>query len=92
MQVWDASTRKCKLTMSSHSQAVSCVRWGGEDLIYSASRDTVINVWSAQVGEQVPGRSVARMLCCHLPAGQLSKPFVVHAVRITIKGLAGCPL
>lgn len=49
MQIWDANTRRCLLTMSSHSMAVSAVRWGGEDLIYSASRDTVINVWDAQV-------------------------------------------
>lgn len=38
------------LTMSSHSMAISCVRWGGEDLIYSASRDCAINVWHAQAG------------------------------------------
>ena len=37
------------MSMSSHSQAISAVRWGGEGLLYSASRDTVINVWDAQV-------------------------------------------
>ena len=47
--MWDATTRRCTLTMSSHSMAVSDVRWGGEDLIYSASRDCAINVWDAKV-------------------------------------------
>ena len=49
LQIWDAGTRRCLLSMSSHSQAISAVRWGGEGLLYSASRDTVINVWDAQV-------------------------------------------
>ena len=36
-------------SMSSHSLAVSCVRWGGDGLLYSASKDTTINVWDSQV-------------------------------------------
>ena len=49
IQVWDASSRRCLFTMSSHTQAISCVRWGGEGHIYSAARDCSINVWSAEV-------------------------------------------
>jgi ribosome assembly protein 4 len=39
--------------MSSHTMIVTCVRWGGEGLIYSSSRDCCINVWSADEGKLV---------------------------------------
>jgi hypothetical protein len=39
--------------MSSHTMIVTCVRWGGEGLIYSGSRDCCINVWSAEEGKLV---------------------------------------
>ena len=42
-------TLQCLFSMSSHTLAVSCVRWGGDGLLYSASKDTTINVWDAQV-------------------------------------------
>lgn len=48
-QVWDAQTRRCLFSMASHSKAVTAVRWGGDDHIYSASRDTSINMWDARV-------------------------------------------
>lgn len=32
---------------------ITCVRWGGEGLIYSASRDGCINVWDAAEGKLV---------------------------------------
>jgi hypothetical protein len=106
IRVWDADTRRCVLTASSHTLAVSahlrllcgggpnpgplgvlpapaflawrapllgagaqgrcppvawlqvsCVKWGGEGLIYSGSKDTTINVWDA--GGQLSGSWVA---------------------------------
>jgi len=53
VRVWDANTRRCLFTMSSHTMIVTCVRWGGEGLIYSGSRDCCINVWSAAEGKLV---------------------------------------
>lgn len=53
MRVWDASTQRCLFTMGSHTMVVTCVRWGGEGLIYSSSRDTSINVWDARDGKLV---------------------------------------
>ena len=32
------------------SCSVTCVKWGGEGFIYSASQDTTINVWKADDG------------------------------------------
>jgi hypothetical protein len=34
-------------------QVITAVKWGGEGLLYSASRDTTVNVWSAEEGKLV---------------------------------------
>lgn len=39
--------------MSSHTMVITCVKWGGEGLIYSCSRDRTINVWDATDGKLV---------------------------------------
>jgi hypothetical protein len=45
--------RQCVFSMSNHTMMVTCVKWGGEGLIYSASRDTTISVWDAKDGKLV---------------------------------------
>lgn len=41
------------MTMSSHTAAITCVRWGGDGHIFSASRDCSINVWDANKGNLI---------------------------------------
>ncbi|OUS46125.1 notchless-like protein, partial [Ostreococcus tauri] len=53
VRVWDAVRRVCLFTMSAHTKAISAVKWGGEGLIYTASRDTTIYVWDATDGKVV---------------------------------------
>ncbi|MEW5304910.1 MAG: hypothetical protein WDW36_007487 [Sanguina aurantia] len=53
IRVWDAATYRCLFSFSNHTMVVTAVRWGGEGLIYSASRDTTICVWSDVDGKQV---------------------------------------
>ncbi|WIA35410.1 hypothetical protein OEZ86_003855 [Tetradesmus obliquus] len=53
LRVWDANTRRCIYSLGTHTMVVTCVRWGGEGLIYSSSRDTSINVWDAAEGKLV---------------------------------------
>ncbi|GMG19572.1 unnamed protein product [Ambrosiozyma monospora] len=50
IKVWDTATRQCMMTMSGHSSAVSCVKWGGSNLIYTGSHDKTIRVWDAKDG------------------------------------------
>ncbi len=35
--------------MATHTMAITAVKWGGDNRIYSAARDCSINVWDAQV-------------------------------------------
>ncbi|GIL67553.1 hypothetical protein Vafri_20907 [Volvox africanus] len=53
IKVWDAVTRNCVLSMSNHTQLVTAVKWGGEGLIYSASRDCTISAWDDTDGKLV---------------------------------------
>lgn len=50
-KVWNVRTRRCEATLSGHLDSIESVRWGGEGLIYTASRDRTIKVWNANDGK-----------------------------------------
>ncbi|KAK3085137.1 hypothetical protein FSP39_024968 [Pinctada imbricata] len=50
IKIWDTVLYQCKITLSSHLQSVTCIKWGGTNLIYSASQDRTIKVWRAEDG------------------------------------------
>lgn len=50
IKIWDTTTGRLSKTLSGHTQSVTCVKWGGEGLIYSASQDRTIKVWKADDG------------------------------------------
>ncbi|KAI3646114.1 hypothetical protein MP228_009042 [Amoeboaphelidium protococcarum] len=49
-RVWNAINGRCEFIVSSHTDAVSCVKWSGEGMLYTASRDKTIKVWDAKNG------------------------------------------
>ncbi|KAI5810176.1 WD40-repeat-containing domain protein [Peziza echinospora] len=52
IRIWDANIRRIITTLSGHGAAVSCVKWGGTGLIYTASHDKTVKIWdSAQEGK-----------------------------------------
>jgi len=50
VRVWDTLTCTCLMTMTSHTMNVTCLKWGGSGLIYSASQDRTIKVWRSKDG------------------------------------------
>ncbi|XP_028400379.1 notchless protein homolog 1-like [Dendronephthya gigantea] len=50
IKIWDTTTMRLSMTLSGHTQCVTCIKWGGEGLIYSASQDRTIKVWKAEDG------------------------------------------
>ncbi|XP_013408024.1 notchless protein homolog 1 [Lingula anatina] len=50
IRIWDTVLCQCKLVLSSHLQSVTCIKWGGTDLIYSGSQDRTIKVWRGEDG------------------------------------------
>ncbi|RLV91412.1 Ribosome assembly protein 4 [Spathaspora sp. JA1] len=45
IKIWNTSTRICEFTMSGHTNAVSCIKWSGSNIIYSGSHDKTIKAW-----------------------------------------------
>ncbi|BHF66259.1 Notchless protein 1 [Sparganum proliferum] len=48
--IWDTVMGKPHRILSGHEKPVTCLRWGGTDLIYSASQDRTIRVWRSTDG------------------------------------------
>ena len=44
VRVWDILSGQCVMSMTSHTMNVTCLKWGGSGLIYSASQDRTIKV------------------------------------------------
>lgn len=45
IKVWDITRRVCLYTLSGHTNSVSCVKWGGQNILYSGSHDKTVRCW-----------------------------------------------
>ncbi|KAG6710889.1 hypothetical protein I3842_05G025700 [Carya illinoinensis] len=52
-RIWDVSLRKCIISLSGHTLAVTCVKWGGDGVIYTGSQDCTIKVWETTQGKLI---------------------------------------
>ncbi|KAM0938175.1 putative transcription factor WD40-like family [Dioscorea sansibarensis] len=52
-RVWDVSLRKCVMSLTGHTLAVTCVKWGGDGMIYTSSQDCTIKVWETTQGKLI---------------------------------------
>ncbi|CAJ2673397.1 unnamed protein product [Trifolium pratense] len=43
-RIWDISLKKC-ICLIGHAQSVTCVKWGGDGVIYTGSQDGTVKVW-----------------------------------------------
>jgi ribosome assembly protein 4 len=52
VKLWDfrAAGKKQVMSFGQHSKGVTCVKWGGEGLLYTAGKDREINVWRVADG------------------------------------------
>ncbi|OXU24594.1 hypothetical protein TSAR_011045 [Trichomalopsis sarcophagae] len=50
LRIWDTKLGQTLLVLAGHTKSVTCVKWGGRGLIYSASQDRTIKVWRAEDG------------------------------------------
>ncbi|XP_071790204.1 notchless protein homolog 1-like [Asterias amurensis] len=50
VRLWDVTLGTCMRSLSSHLQSVTCVKWGGNGLLYTSSQDRTIKVWRAEDG------------------------------------------
>ncbi|OMP10062.1 hypothetical protein COLO4_04880 [Corchorus olitorius] len=52
-RIWDVSLKKCVICLSGHTLAVTCVKWGGDGVIYTGSQDCTIKVWETSQGKLI---------------------------------------
>uniref|UniRef100_A0A0E0M4Y2 Uncharacterized protein n=1 Tax=Oryza punctata TaxID=4537 RepID=A0A0E0M4Y2_ORYPU len=52
-RILDMTTRKCVIALTGHTNSVTCVKWGGDGLIYTGSEDCAIKVWETSQGKLV---------------------------------------
>ncbi|QLG70802.1 hypothetical protein HG535_0A07440 [Zygotorulaspora mrakii] len=50
VKIWDTTRRVCTHTLSGHTNSVSCVKWGGQGMLYTGSHDKTIRVWDMKAG------------------------------------------
>ncbi|WVN88701.1 uncharacterized protein L203_103914 [Cryptococcus depauperatus CBS 7841] len=49
-RIWNTLLRKLEFVLSGHAASVNCVKWGGENIVYTGSSDCTVKVWSGQDG------------------------------------------
>ncbi|KAL3342842.1 hypothetical protein AABB24_026734 [Solanum stoloniferum] len=52
-RIWDVITRKCLICLTGHTLAITCVKWGGDGVIYTGSQDCTIKVWETTQGKLI---------------------------------------
>ena len=50
IKIWDTTRRVCLYTLGGHTSSVSCVKWGGQGMLYSGSHDKTVRVWDMKNG------------------------------------------
>ncbi|KAM8977345.1 notchless protein homolog 1 [Pelodytes ibericus] len=50
IRIWDTVLGHCQKILTSHTQSVTGVKWGGDGLLYSCSQDRTIKAWRAHDG------------------------------------------
>ena len=46
VKIWERANGRCHGTLGGHSSSVTCLKWGGDGLIYSGSQDRSVKVWA----------------------------------------------
>ncbi|KAK6164519.1 hypothetical protein DH2020_001383 [Rehmannia glutinosa] len=52
-RIWDVTLRKCVMSLTGHTLAITCVKWGGDGVIYTGSQDCTIKMWETSQGKLI---------------------------------------
>lgn len=63
VKIWDTKLGTCTLTLNGHMQSVTCVKWSGEGLLYTASQDRTIKVWRSDNVRYETHHCIYNVLC-----------------------------
>lgn len=62
MKIWDLGLGRCITVLSGHTMSVTCLRWGGDGLIYTGSQDRMVKVYAAEDVRARPSAIVSTRL------------------------------
>uniref|UniRef100_T1JKK4 Uncharacterized protein n=1 Tax=Strigamia maritima TaxID=126957 RepID=T1JKK4_STRMM len=83
VRIWDTVLGHTLLTLSDHVKSVTCVKWGGTRLIYSASQDKTVEVWRSADGVLCRSLETARALATLM----LFKESLLNHVKTPFKSI-----
>ncbi|EMC91498.1 hypothetical protein BAUCODRAFT_127396 [Baudoinia panamericana UAMH 10762] len=86
IRIWDAVSHHTDLALTGHKGTVSCVKWGGQGWIYSASQDREVKIWNSATGTLVHTLKAHAHWVNHLA---LSTDFVLRTGFYDHKGKRG---
>jgi ribosome assembly protein 4 len=52
-KIWDVILGRCLFSLTSHTMNITCVKWSGQNIIYTASQDRTIKMWSPDEGKML---------------------------------------
>ncbi|KAL3828039.1 hypothetical protein ACJIZ3_016841 [Penstemon smallii] len=52
-RIWDTTLKKCVICLTGHTLAITCVKWGGDGVIYTGSQDCTIKMWETTQGKLI---------------------------------------
>ncbi|NWX90155.1 NLE1 protein, partial [Nothoprocta pentlandii] len=85
IRVWDTLMGRCDKILTGHTQSVTCVKWGGDGLLYSCSQDRTIKVWRSQDVSERGARAGSWLPRAALP----TRPFRLQGILCrTLQGHA----
>uniref|UniRef100_A0A3B5QEJ2 Notchless protein homolog 1 n=1 Tax=Xiphophorus maculatus TaxID=8083 RepID=A0A3B5QEJ2_XIPMA len=50
VRIWDTVLGRYEKILTGHTQSVTCVKWGGDGLLYTSSQDRTVKVWRPKDG------------------------------------------
>lgn len=80
VRIWDTVLGRCDKILTGHTQSVTCVKWGGDGLLYTSSQDRTVKVWRAKdVRANVLSESMSVYIC--LLDLQHFSTYLCHEIR-----------
>ncbi|KAL7113072.1 hypothetical protein ACP275_04G040700 [Erythranthe tilingii] len=52
-RIWDVTLKKSVICLTGHTLAITCVKWGGDGVIYTGSQDCTIKMWETTQGKLI---------------------------------------
>ncbi|KAF2550194.1 hypothetical protein F2Q68_00037069 [Brassica cretica] len=81
-RIWDITLKKSVTCLSGHTRGVTCVKWGGDGIIYTGSQDCTIKIWSPDSRMLLSGSKDSTLKIWDIGLRQLKQDLPGHADEV----------